>query len=69
VWEASAVVLCHVSRRTNLARATTQLGALIGEDQARRVHFLMDHRANRLRYEQQLADAGAPVTPHAAPRR
>jgi ribonuclease Z len=56
VWEAEAVVLCHLSRRTNLLRARAQLEKLIGEEQAQRVHFLMDHRANRQRYEQQAAE-------------
>jgi ribonuclease Z len=59
VWEANAVVLCHVSRRTNLVRASAQLTARIGEAAAQRVHFLMDHRSNRMRYERQLEEAGA----------
>jgi len=56
VWEAHDIVLCHLSRRTNLSAAREQLTSQIGPDQARRVHFLMDHRANRLRYEHQLAE-------------
>jgi ribonuclease Z len=56
VWEAETVVLCHLSRRTNLLRARTQLIKLVGEEEARRVHFLMDHRTNRLRYERQAAE-------------
>lgn len=55
VWEAEAVVLCHLSRRTNLPEAREQLVKLVGEEEAQRVHFLMDHRTNRLRYERQAA--------------
>ena len=57
VWEAEAVVLCHLSRRTNLLQAREQLARLIGPEQALRTHFLMDHRANRQRYERQSVDA------------
>ena len=57
VWEAEAVILCHLSRRTNLARARERLTELVGSEQARRVHILMDHRTNRQRYDQQLLDA------------
>lgn len=55
VWESNAVVLCHLSRRTNLARARQALAEKAGDD-ANRVHVLMDHRANRLRYEKQLLE-------------
>lgn len=53
VWQAQAVVLVHLSRRTDLAEAREVLIRLAGEEQASRVHFLMDHRANRQRYERQ----------------
>ncbi len=53
VWKADAVILVHLSRRTNLADARELLVSVIGEEQAERVHFLMDHRENRQRYEQQ----------------
>ncbi len=53
VWQADAVILVHLSRRTNLAAARELLVSVVGEDQAERVHFLMDHRENRQRYEQQ----------------
>ena len=58
VWEADAVILCHLSRRTNLVEAREYLSKCIGEEDALRVHMLMDHRANRERYERQLAEAG-----------
>ncbi|MHC4947517.1 MAG: MBL fold metallo-hydrolase [Planctomycetota bacterium] len=45
-WQAEAVVLVHLSRRTNIALAREQLEKLVGADAAERVHFLMDHRAN-----------------------
>ncbi len=53
VWKADAVILVHLSRRTNLVAARELLVSVIGEGQAERVHFLMDHRENRQRYEQQ----------------
>jgi len=59
VLECEHLVLTHLSRRSNIATARKQLEQLAGRERARRVHFLMDHRANRLRYEQQLASAEA----------
>ncbi|MHC4416308.1 MAG: MBL fold metallo-hydrolase [Planctomycetota bacterium] len=53
VWKADAVVLVHLSRRTNLAAARAHLTSVLGEDLSARLHFLMDHRANRQRYERQ----------------
>ena len=61
VWESQAVVLIHLSRRTNLTEARRQLTDLVGEEQSARVHFLMDYRNNRQRYEQQLLEAGNPA--------
>jgi len=58
VWEAEAVVLTHLSRRTNMAAAREQLVVAIGDENRERVHVLMDHRANRERYDRQLAEAG-----------
>lgn len=57
-WEAEAVVLTHLSRRTNLATVRDHLRELIGREHLDRILVLMDHRANRQRYEQQLADVG-----------
>ena len=59
VWQADAVILVHLSRRTNLAAAREMLVSVIGEEQAERVHFLMDHRENRQRYEQQELELSA----------
>ncbi len=53
VWQAQTVVLIHLSRRTNLLEAQDTLRSLLGYEKASRVHFLMDHRANRQRYELQ----------------
>jgi len=57
VLECETLVLVHVSRRTNLALARKRLAELAGPEQAARVEFLMDLRANRARYEKQVADA------------
>ncbi len=59
VWQAEAVVLMHMSRRTNMMEARDRLLDLVGRDQASRVLFLMDHRENRVRYERQLIEASA----------
>ena len=56
-WEARDVVLLHVSRRTPLEAAKAALRDLVGEAQAKRVHFLMDHRANRARWDEQRESA------------
>ncbi len=53
VWKAQAVVLVHLSRRTNLADAREHLATVLGDEQCARIHFLMDHRNNRQRYEGQ----------------
>ena len=53
VWQAQTVVLIHLSRRTNMLAAQDTLTSLLGCEKASRVHFLMDHRSNRQRYEQQ----------------
>lgn len=56
VVECEAMVLTHLSRRTNISYATDRLRDLAGE-RAGIVHFLMDHRANRARYEIQAEQA------------
>lgn len=53
VCECEHMVLTHVSRRTHLGQARKQLIQAAGEELASKVHFLMDHRTNRTRYEQQ----------------
>ncbi len=61
-WTADVVVLVHLSRRTNIAESRQQLDELLPEEHASRILFLMDHRANRARYEQQVRDAELQVT-------
>jgi ribonuclease Z len=58
VLECESLVLTHVSRRTNLAQARRHIEERAGEKHAHKLHVLMDHRHNRLRYERQLAEAG-----------
>jgi len=53
VWKAEAVVLIHVSRRTNLSEAREAMRDLFGDEDASRIHLLMDFRANKMRYERQ----------------
>lgn len=53
VLECQALVLVHISRRTNLQFARKRLVDAVGPDKASRVLFLMDHRINRERYEEQ----------------
>jgi ribonuclease Z len=68
MWKAETVILIHLSRRTNMASSRQHLVKTVGAEQANRVHFLMDFRANRTRYEQQLAAAGAKAHATAAQR-
>lgn len=56
--KAEAVVLTHLSRRTNMGSARKEIDAAIPADQRERVHVLMDSRGNRDRYDKQVADAG-----------
>jgi len=56
VWKAEAIVLVHVSRRTTIHYARERIEKLAGADAAR-IHLLMDHRTNRMRYEAQVAAA------------
>ncbi|MGE3107692.1 MAG: MBL fold metallo-hydrolase [Phycisphaerales bacterium] len=58
VLECGALILIHFSRRTNLGLARKRIEELVGPEKSQKVHFLMDHRANRARYEKQLAEAG-----------
>ena len=68
VWQAEAVVLIHLSRRTNMAVSREQLIKRIGEEAASRVHFLMDFRANRERYERQVIAAGGRIESKTRPK-
>jgi ribonuclease Z len=60
-WQAEHIVLIHLSRRTNLLESRQQLLRLLGDERASRVHFLMDYRANRQRFEEQERAATARV--------
>lgn len=74
--ECQWMVLHHISRRTNLQLARKRLMELMGPEKSQRVLFLMDHRANKERYERQVEEAeraaraaGRPfVSPIRAPR-
>jgi ribonuclease Z len=64
-----AMVLIHLSRRTEMQYAREELARRLSPADQERVHMLMDHRTNRARYERQLAEAGeaAPTHSPAAP--
>ncbi|MBX3365044.1 MAG: hypothetical protein KF866_09790 [Phycisphaeraceae bacterium] len=57
VVECQAMVLHHISRRTNLQIARKIVQDRLGREQAERILFLMDHRGNKERYERQLDEA------------
>ena len=65
VTSCEAMVLQHISRRTNLPYARKRLQELIPDDYGKRVHLLMDHRTNRERYEKQLEAVGGENTANA----
>lgn len=71
--ECQALVLIHVSRRTDLGFARKRLAEVLMKDKATadklsRVHFLMDFRAGKARYEDQLRVAESMVPAAARPR-
>lgn len=66
-WQARDIVIVHVSRRTLLTYAREQIERVAGAERARGVHVLMDHRANKARYESQVAASEIPVESQAAP--
>ena len=57
--KSEAVVLTHLSRRTNMSTARKELFAAIPRKHHDRIFLLMDHRANRDRYQRQLEEAEA----------
>ena len=63
-WKAEHVVITHTSRRTTLDQIRSAIESRIGVDDYQRIHVLMDHRTNRLRYEKQLEqlEEGVSVT-------
>ena len=56
---AQSVVLTHLSRRTHMAEVRKQLNEALEPEDHDRVLVLMDSRANRARYDQQLRSAEA----------
>jgi len=56
IWKAEHVVITHTSRRTSLETIHRAIEERVGCDDAKRIHLLMDHRANGLRYEKQLSE-------------
>lgn len=57
VAQCEHMVICHVSRRTHLGQARKALVEAAGKELSEKVHFLMDHRTNRERYEVQAEEA------------
>src|SRR5690606_13657128 len=53
--EGDARILSHLSRRNTVAQVRRELSRVVGDETAKRALPLMDHRANRTRYERQLA--------------
>lgn len=51
---AEAVVLTHLSRRTNIVKARNRITGALDPADRERVHILMDSRSNRWRYENQV---------------
>jgi hypothetical protein len=65
VVESQAVILVHISRRTDMSMARKRISQVAGDTLAQKVFFLMDYKGNRERYEAQLAAAEGrkPATP------
>ncbi|MEX2672004.1 MAG: MBL fold metallo-hydrolase [Phycisphaeraceae bacterium] len=57
--KAEHIVLTHLSRRTHLGQARQVLDRTLSRDDRDRVHVLMDSRANRARYADQMDEAAA----------
>ncbi|MBT4530430.1 MAG: hypothetical protein HOC27_04440 [Phycisphaerae bacterium] len=56
VWKAEHIIITHTSRRTGIEVIKNTIANKIGGDNAHRIHLLMDHRENRLRYERQVEE-------------
>ena len=67
VWKAEHVVITHTSRRTTLDQIRSAIQERIGCDDVHRIHILMDHRANRTRYEKQIEEVGDAVSSKQSP--
>jgi ribonuclease Z len=61
VWQAPAVILVHMSRRSDIAESRACINRVLGPELSQRIHILMDHRTNRQRYEQQKIELGEPA--------
>lgn len=57
VLECEAIILAHVSRRTELGYARERVAKIAGEKAASKVHLLMDYKSNKARYDQQVLEA------------
>ncbi len=57
VAQCEHMVICHISRRTHLGQARKALIDVAGKELCEKVHFLMDHRTNRDRYDIQAEEA------------
>jgi ribonuclease Z len=67
ILECQHLVLVHVSRRTDMQMARQRIAQVAGAKAVEKVHFLMDYRANRARYEAQQIAAGETPTPRGKP--
>ena len=56
IWRAEHVVLIHMSRRTTIDQARDVIAKKVNPSDIPRIHILMDHRANKERYEKQEED-------------
>lgn len=57
VLECQKLVLIHLSRRSNMLEARKLLRKFVKPQHADKVEFLMDHKANKMRYERQAFEA------------
>ncbi len=64
--EATTVVLTHLSRRTNMSESRRLVDKAIPAEHRGRVVLLMDHAANKARFEQQARDLGESLPGDAA---
>lgn len=60
--KSEAVILTHLSRRTNIAEARKQIQRVVPQEDQQRLFLLMDIRANRQRYDEQQQQIGQPVS-------
>lgn len=61
ILECQYIVLIHVSRRTDMQLARKRIGEVAGPKVVDKVLFLMDYKANRARYEDQMLAAGMKI--------